>query len=160
MKKWILGLSMMVGLVQFSYGQQYNTAIGFKGGYPGYGSLSIKHFLGGGSGAIEGNFGGGPHHLIVQGLFERNTNIEGGLDWYWGLGGHLGFWSNGYNYYHRKNDTYYNGTWGGVDGVLGLEYTFNQIPLNLAVDMGPTLQLFPYVGVGFGGALALRFAIK
>lgn len=157
MKK-ILKLAILLAFTtSFANAQQYNTAIGVKGGFPGFGTLSIKHFFASPS-AFEINLGGGSHSLFVQALYERNSGISDGFDWYWGLGGHVGFWSRGYNY--RYNDEYYTGSYGAVDGVLGLEYTFSEIPLNLAVDAGPSMRLFPYVGFGFGGAIALRFAIK
>jgi len=163
MKKLVLMLTVILGMAQFTTAQQYNTAIGIKGGFPGYGALSVKHFFGGAS-AVEFNLGGGAHNIWLQGLYERNTNIEGGLDWYWGVGADVGFWSNGYRYYNnRYNDDYYynrGGAWGGLDGVIGLEYTFEEFPLNLALDVNPTVRLFPYVGFGIGGALAARIAIK
>jgi hypothetical protein len=44
--------------------------------------------------------------------------------------------------------------------LLGIEYTFNNIPLNLALDSGPIVQVLPQVGFGWGGGLAVRYAIK
>jgi hypothetical protein len=159
MKKVLFILALIS--INYSFGQQYKTAIGIKGGYnfSSGASLNLKHFLGGSS-AIEVSVGGGPHHLWLQGLYERNQALSKGFEWYWGLGGDLGFWSNGYKYYSKKYDHYYSGVWGGFDGVLGIEYTFQEIPLNLALDMGPTIRLFPYVGFGWAGGFALRFAIK
>lgn len=162
MKRLLLATLLVLGTTGLTTAQQYNTAIGIKGGFPNYGALSIKHFFGGAS-AGEFNLGGGAHHIWLQGLYERNTNIEGGLDWYWGIGGDVGFWSDGYRYYNgRYRDYYYGrgGTWGGVDGVIGLEYTFGEFPLNLALDANPTVRLWPYVGFGIGGALAVRIAIR
>jgi hypothetical protein len=157
MKKIVLLLVLSLGMISTSFGQQYKTAIGIKGGFPGYGAVSIKHFLG--AGAIEGNIGGGARHIWLQGLYEQNYGIDGGLEWYWGLGADVGFWDNDY-YWHHGNHYYYGGSWGGLDGVLGLEYTFEQIPIDLALDAGPRIRLWPYVGFDFGGALAVRFAIK
>jgi hypothetical protein len=157
MKRLLLAALLVLGTTELTTAQQYNTAIGIKGGFPNYGALSIKHFFGGAS-AAEFNLGGGAHHLWLQGLY-----IEGGLDWYWGIGGDVGFWSNGYRYYNGRYDDYYygrGGTWGGVDGVIGLEYTFGEFPLNLALDANPTVRLWPYVGFGIGGALAVRIAIR
>lgn len=148
-------------LSALSYGQQYNTAIGIKGGYHYFGgaSLNLKHFLGGSS-AIEASIGGGPRHLWFQALYERNQALSQGFEWYWGIGGDLGIWSGGYSYYHPKHDKYYSGMWAGADAVLGIEYTFKEIPINIALDMGPTIRLFPYVGFGWAGGFAIRFAIK
>jgi hypothetical protein len=157
MKKIVLLLALSLGMISTSFGQQYNTAIGLKGGFPGYGALSLKHFFG--QGAIEVNLGGGSRHLWIQGLYEQNYGIQEGLEWYWGLGADVAFWNNDYHWHY--NDHYYHGgSRGSLDAVVGLEYTFAQVPINLAIDAGPQVRVWPYVGVGFGGALALRFAIK
>lgn len=140
--------------------QQYNTAIGAKFGYPGWASINLKHFFGGPS-AIDASIGGGRNYFWIQALYERNYGITDGLEWYWGLGGDIGFWSNGYKYYHPKYDKYYGGTWLALDGVIGLEYTFSEIPFNIALDLGPSVRLYPYTGYGwFTSSLALRYAIK
>lgn len=160
MKTLILLVGISISTI--CLGQNYNTAIGVKGGYyfTGGAALSVKHFMGSSS-AFEINAGGGRYHLWVQALYERNMAIgDRGLDWYWGLGGDLGIWSYGHRYYYPRGEVYYTGAWGGVDALLGLEYTFPNAPINLALDAGPTIRLFPYVGVGVSSALALRFAIK
>lgn len=161
MRKLLLALFVVFGMVQFTTAQQYQTAIGLKGGFPGYGSVSLKHFFGGSS-ALEANLGGGYRHLWLQALYEKNFNIQGGLDWYIGGGADLGFWTNGYRYRHPHwdDDRYYTGVFGGIDGIIGLEYTFEQVPINIALDATPTIRLFPWVGFYIYGSLAVRFAIK
>ncbi|HLP54966.1 MAG TPA: hypothetical protein VK151_08050 [Fluviicola sp.] len=159
MKK--LGITFIFALALFStaVGQQYKTAIGVKGGFPYYGSLNLKHFFGASAG--EFRLGGGRNTFFFQALYERNYALGQGFDWYWGVGGHLGFWNYGNGKGHYHHDHYYNsGSWGGLDGVLGIEYTFTEIPLNIALDAGPSFRLFPYTEVYFGGAIAARFAIK
>lgn len=145
----------------YSFGQEYKTALGVKFGYPTWGALNVKHFFNSPN-AIDASLGVGYRYFWLQGMYERNTAIGGapGLEWYWGLGADIGIWGNGYRYYHPKKDRYYGGAWGGLDAVLGLEYTVQPIPLNIAVEVGPTLRLFPYLGIGFNSALALRYAIK
>jgi len=164
MKKIGLIGCFVLGMLMTTFGQQYKTAIGVKGGYPYYGSLNIKHFFG--SSAGEFRLGGGRNDFFIQGLYEKNFDLGSGFEWYWGVGGHLGFWNygynNGYNYKgHYYKDKYYdNGVYGGLDAVLGLEYTFEAIPINIAIDCGPSVNIFPYVQGYFGGAIAARFAIK
>ena len=140
--------------------QQYTTAIGLKGGYNFFGGLNLnaKHFLSANT-AVEGTIGGSSRHLWLQGLYEKNQALSHGVDWYYGGGADFGFWTNGEKYYHKTNDTYYTGVFGGLDGIIGLEYTFKDFPLNIAIDMGPTLRVFPYLGFGWGGGVAARFAI-
>ena len=157
MKKCLLFSVLIFTLSAF--GQQYKTSIGIKGGYPGFGSLNIKHFFGGSS-AIEGSLGGGARHIWLQGLYERNKALDQGVEWYYGIGADIGFWTNGYAYYNAGKNQSYTGAWGGLDGVLGLEYTFEDIPLNLAIDLGPSICLFPYVGLTWNGGLAIRYAFR
>jgi hypothetical protein len=154
MKTILCTLLLLTGLN--SYGQQYKTAIGFKGGYPGYGALSIKHFLGS-STAFEGNLGGGKNHLWVQGLFEKNNPFKDNFEWYWGIGADFLSYNKGHHYYYKNE--YYGFNLGAV-GLVGIEYTFEEIPINLAFDCGPRVNLMPYFGVGFGGNFAIRFAIQ
>ncbi len=156
-------LIALIMTVSLSWGQSYKTAIGIKGGFPYYGTLDIKHDFGGAYG--EFRVGGYRNDLWFQALFEKNYTIDGGLEWYWGLGGHLGFWNYGPGYHPHYYDGYYadgyNGAWFGADGVLGIEYTFDAIPINIAADFGPSMNFFSgNAWLGWGGALALRFAIK
>jgi hypothetical protein len=158
MKKFLL-IAILSCFSQLSFSQNYKTAIGFKGGFPYYGSLDIKHDFGNAFG--EFRVGGYKYDFFLQGLYEKNFDLSQGFEWYWGIGAHLGFWNynQGAGYYH-DNKYYDSGAYGGIDGVLGLEYTFDAIPLNLAVDAGPAINVFPYVRGYFGAAVALRFAIK
>lgn len=152
----LIGLSLST----ICLGQDYKTALGIKGGYffTGSGAISLKHFMSTFD-AVEVNLGAGRNHLWVQALYERNQSFAGaeGLDWYWGVGGDLGVWSTE-RYPYR--DVYYTGAWGGFDALIGLEYTVPSLPLNFALDAGPSIRLFPYVGVGVSSALAVRYAFK
>lgn len=135
--------------------QQYKTAIGFKGGFPGYGSINVKHFLHDFT-AIEAKVGGAGNAIFLQGLYEINKPLQDNFEWYLGGGADLGIWTTNYVY----DNNYYTGGNFGLDGIVGLEYTFSDFPLNLAFDMGPTIRVFPYVGFGWGGGFAARFALK
>ena len=162
MKKLLL-TAILAFACAFTQAQSYNTAIGFKAAYPGYGSISVKHFFSGNS-AFEFNLGGGNRSLWLQGFYMRNQSLGAeGLEWYWGLGADAGFWDNHYyhNRYYRGNDyAYSRGGFFGIDGVVGIEYTIPSIPINFALDAGPTARIAPYFGVGFGGSFAVRFAIR
>ena len=110
----------------------------------------------------------------MQGLYEINNPIQDGFSFYYGGGLDLGIWTYANNYYgpgyyghdFDDDDFYfghrYNGhrAFGGLDGVIGLEYTFAKIPLNLAVDASPVLRLFPRVGFALYANIAARFTIK
>ena len=51
-KTGLIGL-FVLGMLMTTFGQQYKTAIGVKGGYPYYGSLNIKHFFGSSAGEFR-----------------------------------------------------------------------------------------------------------
>jgi hypothetical protein len=90
----------------------------------------------------------------ITGLYEihGNFNDAPGLRWYVGPGAHIGF----YDYYNRNN--HIDGTYFGVDGVLGLDYKFNGAPINMSVDWQPSFEFGDYVGfVGSWGGIAIRY---
>ncbi len=153
-----VGLSIILTSTSGLNAQSYKNAIGIKGGYPGFGSLNFKHFMGS-STAIELSVGGSNNFLWLQGLYEIQAELGEGFEWYYGIGADLGSYRN--NYYYKYKDNIYNGGFFlGIDGVLGIEYTFKALPLNIAFDLQPTVRVVPYFGFGVNGAFALRFAIK
>lgn len=153
--KRILVLLVFITVSTFSYSQNYKTAIGIKGGYPGYGSLNGKHFLNSKT-AIEGSIGGGTNTLWLQGLYELNFSLEDGLNWYAGGGANIGF----YSYKNPFNNERTSNMILGLNGIVGLEYTFEDLPLNVALDTGPNLRIINSLGFGWGAGLAVRYAIK
>jgi hypothetical protein len=130
-------------------GFDYSTAVGVKF-YPG--SFTIKHFLNDKK-ALEGIVYFWKKGTRVTGLYEIHNNVTtlGGLRWYFGPGVHLGFYG----------DKYYGGaTYVGIDGVLGLDYKFKNVPLNLAIDWQPSFEFGD--GAGFSGSwggLAIRYVL-
>lgn len=137
--------------------QAYSTAVGVKGGYPGYGGINLKHDFGG----FFGDFtvGGAGRYLSFSALLEKQQTLEGNFDWYLGAGVYGNSWRNGYGYYYK--DKYYNGGFAfGIIGVIGIEYTFEEIPLNLTFDLGPQFNLTPYSGFFFGSSGGIRYVIK
>lgn len=154
MKKLIIGLSLIISLGLTLNAQEYKTSLGLRAGVP-YG-LTIKHFPGK-SNAIEGILAIRWQGFIATALFENEhwTGQYPGFNWFWGLGAHVGFWDAGNN--PNLNQTYY-GSVIGVDGILGLEYTFDEIPLNLSLDLLPTVNLIGSTGWGgINGALSIRY---
>lgn len=140
-----------------TFAQSYSTGIGLKGGYPGYGGLNLKHDFGG----VFGDFtlGGGSHYLTFTALIEKQQSLKDGFDWYYGGGLYLYSWNKGYSYSY-KNKYYDNRASFGAILVIGLEYTFKEIPINIGIDAGPVVTFVPYTGFGFGSNLALRYVIK
>lgn len=154
MKKLMFGLLLTLFVAAGVKAQDYNTGIGLRGGW-GTG-LTVKHFLNGKS-AVEGILDSRWRGFSVTGLYEIHAqafDIDR-LNWYYGVGGHIGFWNGEYV---RWADNHNNYTVIGIDGILGLEYNFDFIPFNLSIDWKPALNLAGSSGFwGDGGAISIRY---
>jgi uncharacterized protein YgiM (DUF1202 family) len=85
-------------------------------------------------------------------LWQKDLNIDGlsGLQWYYGLGGQLKHIAVVYRFdyedeYGRDwNDVYDTANFInlGVDGIIGLEYTFSELPLSIFTDINLFLEVF------------------
>ena len=132
------------------FSQNYKMALGFKGGYPGYGSLNAKKSISK-SDYLEasiGGFGRYPYNIgfHVQIDYERMQALEEGFSFYYGGGVLLGLTSS---FVHLA-----------PKALLGLEYNFEDLPLNISIDTGPYPFVSPKIGFIWGGGLALRYAIR
>lgn len=95
MKKLLFVLLIALFLGFESKAQDYNTGIGLRGGLSN--GLTVKHFIGNKT-AIEGIFDSRWHGFSLTGLYEIHNqafNTER-LNWYYGVGGHIGFWDTKY----------------------------------------------------------------
>jgi hypothetical protein len=134
--------------------QNYNNAVGVRLGW-GFGG-TIKHFFDD-SKAVEGivQFGGiYSRYAQITGLFQIHKPLDDvapGLQWYFGGGGFVGFFSGVYSARSTRI---------GIAGNIGLDYTFEDIPLNLSLDWVPGIAIVGF-GTGFGagtaGGLAVRY---
>ncbi len=127
----------------------YKTSIGVKV-WDGAG-ISLKTFIDNKNAAeFIGFFKSGATR--ITGLYEIHgeLNTEGNLKWYIGPGAHVGL-------YKVLNDTK---TYFGVDGVVGLDYKFANLPLNLSLDWQPA---FEFSGGGTfnsnWGGLGIRYTL-
>ena len=161
MKKLIsvLVVLLMVGAAGSVSAQDYKTALGVRlSSSPAIvnNSISIKHFVTE-KAAIEGLFSFGDP-LAIGALLEIHEPLgTPGLQWYYGGGAYLGFVKS-YNVNTDKNETNTNF---GAQGVLGLDYKFANVPVNLSIDWKPELNLvtdinFEPAAVG----LTARFTFK
>lgn len=154
MKHFLLSIFVMLCLSTTGIAQDYNTGIGLRGGY--FNGLTIKHFLNE-SAAFEGLLASRWRGFQVTGLYEIhnqafNTNR---LNWYYGFGAHVGFWDGDHANWGDRGTNY---TVIGIDGILGLEYNFTEIPINIGIDWKPSMNLIGYSGFwGDGGALSIRY---
>lgn len=148
MKKALLIAVLITILSIGANAQDYRTAIGFRGGI--YNGLTIKHFMSQSS-AFElllATRWSGFNFTALYEVHHQAFDVSG-MRWYYGIGGHV----NNYNYGHA-----YDGFTLGIDGILGLEYSFKEIPLNISIDYKPAWNLRGY-GDWWGddGALSLRY---
>ncbi len=153
MKKILLTVFLVSCMVSLS-NAQYNTGIGFRGGLAN--GLTIKHFTAKRT-AIEGIISNRWKGFNITGLYEKHNPAfrVNRLNWYYGFGGHIGFWKGKDVGWADDDDDY---TVIGIDGILGLEYSFYEIPINLSVDWKPAFNIIGYSGFwGDGGALSIRF---
>lgn len=68
--------------------------------------------------------------IKIVGLHQWVWNIDGGFNWYAGLGGGLGSWSYDRNGYDD------NGSFVLAAGDIGIEYNFD-VPIQLSLDFRP-----------------------
>jgi hypothetical protein len=127
----------------------YKTGIGLKL-WDG-GGITLKTFIQDKK-AVEiiGFFNG--DGARVTGLYELHGDLstEGNLKWYFGAGAHVGFYK-----INSKSKTII-----GVDGVLGLDYKFKELPLNLSLDWQPSFEFessYGFTGAFFG--LSVRYTL-
>ena len=135
---------------QKSSGQEYTTALGVKF-YPG--AITLKHFIRENR-ALEGIGYFWDRGFRITGLYEIHGDINdvSGLKWYVGPGAHVGFYNAKY---------YGGGTSIGVDGVLGLDYKFDDVPINISLDWQPSFEFGNYNGfTGNFGGLSIRYTLK
>lgn len=131
------------------FGQMYEQRVGIRMGYTsGISGKIIKNQ----KVALEGILGFRQGGMQVYGLVESQKQLifDGihDLQMYFGGGAHIGY-VNGvarYKSYTSPNGIHYyeemvTGPVFGLDGVFGAEYTFVKVPLTIALDFKPFLEL-------------------
>lgn len=145
-----------------SYSQNYNTGIGIRlGGFSN--GLTVKHFIKEDA-AIEGILSGGfPYrgfHVTV--LYEKHLPAfkSDQILFFYGAGGHLGYYRAGMYEGWWKGKRYYYGESvmsGGIDGIIGLEWLIPGIPFTLGADIKPTIELFNPLFDYLDGGISFRY---
>ncbi len=141
----------------------YRTAIGARLGSPL--SASAKHFISE-KGAIEAYVGtawwyNGYNSVSVNAAYQIHEPLEidgvEGLRYYYGFGAGAQFW----RYDPEFSDPGAN-TSLSISGYLGLDYYFDDLPLNVSVDWRPTLFLGSILDP-FGakyGSISIRYILS
>lgn len=143
----ILGFSSFGQSKNAESATDYNSAFGLRLGYPL--GLTFKTFTSQHS-AVEflaGYWYGG---VNVTGLYEYHGDISGapGLKWFVGGGLDFSYWNN-YSY---------SGPAFAIDLIGGLDYKFNNAPLNVSLDWKPAFYVAGERGFrGTGAAVSLRY---
>lgn len=155
MKKVFLASTLFLLVVLSANAQDYNTGIGVRGGLSN--GLTVKHFIESDR-AIEGLLSSRWRGFNLTGLYEIHAQAfdTPRLNWYYGFGGHIGFW-DGYDDHpwFDDNDNY---TVVGIDGIIGIEYNIEPIPFNISLDWKPGFNIIGYTGFwGDEIALSVRF---
>lgn len=152
MKK-VLIITMLAMMGTAAYAQDYQTSVGIRGTFVS--GLTVKHFIEE-EAALEGIVSFGRWGLSLTGLYEIHARAfdTQGLSWYYGGGGHIGNSNDDYPRVDEKGEFMVI----GVDGIIGLEYKIQEIPISFSADYKPSLNFTGYpVFWGYGGALSVRY---
>ena len=141
MKKLILSAFMLLGLA-FSAQAQYisKNALGLRlGDNDGFGGeISYQRGMGSNN-RLEFDLGWRNSKDVdafkLVGLYQWVWNIEGGFNWYAGVGAGIGSWS------YDKNGFSDSGTFVLAAGDIGIEYNFQEAPIQLSLDFRPEFYL-------------------
>ncbi|MFH0842230.1 MAG: hypothetical protein V1903_06375 [Bacteroidota bacterium] len=154
MKNFLAIVTFAVIFTPFASAQDYNNAIGLRGGL--YNGITFKHFMGSKT-AVE--FLGATRWsgIEIAGLYEIHNNAfdVDRLNWYFGFGAHVGFYNGDNNTYDDPAGSYMVL---GADGILGIEYNFTELPVNISLDWKPAFNFIGYSRFWpDGGALSIRY---
>jgi hypothetical protein len=152
MKKFLLTIILTVSITAVAAAQEYETGVGLRGGFSN--GLTLKHFISE-KAAFEGLISTRWQGLDITGLYEiHNQAFEvEHLNWYYGCGAHIGFWNG-----KKWGNTGSSYTVLGIDGILGIEYSFTEAPINIGVDWKPALNIAGDSQFwGDGGAISIRY---
>lgn len=145
-------LTICIGVFSSVNAQDYKTALGVRLSSSNAiqnNSISFKQFITDRT-AVEVLFTFGDP-LALGALAEFHKPLApAGLSYFYGAGGYIGFIKN-YNTNTQKTSTDPNF---GAQGIIGLDYKFNNIPLNISLDWKPELNIvndinFEPAAIGF-----------
>jgi len=154
MKKILLVLITVICVITAVNAQDYKTGIGLRGGF--FNGLTVKHFVKNNA-AFEGLLFSRWKGFEITGLYELHAPAfqVDRFKWYFGGGAHIGFYNGDNTTWGEAGTTYTNL---GIDGILGLEYSIREIPINIGLDWKPEFNIIGYSGFWYDAvALSIRF---
>ena len=148
-------------------GTDYNTALGVRFN-PFMIGFTVKHFIEGPH-AVEGLITTAVNrnaNVTFTGLYEYNLKIVPDQpEWtlFFGGGVHFGVYDRydfDYDrYFHHGDGSYVTG---GIDGIIGVSYTFKKLPINVSADLKPYVNFdgpTHYMAEQMGG-ISARYTFK
>ena len=156
MKKLFYTVIILAFFTLSANSQDYNTGIGVRGGLSN--GLTVKHFISSNT-AIEGLLSTRWKGFHITGLYEIHAQAFNTprLNWYYGFGGHIGFW-DGYEDHPWFDEDVDSHSVLGIDGIIGIEYNIEAIPFNISLDWKPGFNIIGHSGFwGDELALSIRF---
>ncbi len=154
MKKLFFTVFLTLGLVLSGQAQKISeNALGLRlGDNDGFGAeVSYQRALGS-SNRIEADLGWRNSKNVdaikLAGLYQWVWNIDGGFNWYAGVGAGVGSWR-----YERDGDKD-SGSFVFAAGDIGIEYDFD-IPLLISLDFRPEIGGSGYYENNYGSDIAL-----
>lgn len=143
------------------YSQDYVNAIGLRGGITQ--GLTYKQFFTSND-AVDfiGSFYLGGMNFTA--LYERHKNDIFEVDnfaFFYGIGAHVGLFDGDRNHrwFTDSSDWTSYHVVVGVDFVVGVEYSFDEIPLSLSIDVIPSINVLGHLGYWQRGAISVRYII-
>lgn len=144
-----------------AFSQDYNLGLGLRLGSPL--SISAKKFVSEKSAfevyaGFRNYVGFNWMNISAAYLLHNPIDAVDGLKYYYGVGGSMYIYSYDVGFGSDFADTGF-----GVQGYLGLEYVFSDIPLSVTADWIPTIFIGNGFLGGFGGgygSLGVRYSIK
>lgn len=164
MKKYVrsLGGLVVLALLAFpAFSQPYTAGIGARAGL--YLGLTAKVNLDDHS-ALELIGETRRKGVLATVLYEYHftfDRVDDGLRLYLGGGGHASYLSSSYINTVAGGFTRQEGFGVGLDAIVGLEYTFPSIPINLSVDYKPAFFFWDRLRVSKDNiALSVRYVFQ
>jgi hypothetical protein len=146
----ILVLLVLTASLNRLSAQDYTLGLGLRFSTPAptiSNSVSVKYFMNDRA-ALEGLVSWGSR-FGIGGLYEIHQLIGGipSLNWFYGGGAYVGF----------EDSKVYS----GPTGIIGIDYKFQNAPVNLTLDWKPELDISPDINfVPDVFALSIRFTLK
>ncbi len=151
-------LLLLTGISFATFTQDYHTGLGIRLGYAS--GITAKHFFTTDA-AVEGILTTRWDGFNITGLYERHLPVfdTEGFYFLYGGGGHFGLWD--IKKFNPDSDQSGNQVFLGIDGIIGLEYIFADVPLSLGLDWKPGFNFISEFGFAFDEiALSVRYLFK